>query len=75
MALKTTRVEKMLHASFLQTELEFLKSTPRFQDALPLVTNAEQYQRLCELGEGLLGAHERAHASARQFRQSARRSC
>jgi hypothetical protein len=75
MALKTINVQSMLRASFLKSELEFLNSSPRFSDAVPLVTNAFQFQRLCELAEELLGAHERANPAAQQYRASARRSC
>ena len=75
MAFTNARVDSRLRASFVQSELEFLKSTPRFMDALPLVTNAEQYQRLCDLGAELLGTHKKANKAAQQFRRGAQRSC
>ena len=65
---KTLNVESMLRSSFLVAELKFLKDSPRFADALPLVSNSAQFERLCELGEELLGAYNRANPAAKQFR-------
>ena len=64
----TLNVESMLRAAFLKAELEFLKASPRFAAALPLVKSPVQFQRLCNLGEELLGEYSRAHPSAKQLR-------
>jgi hypothetical protein len=61
----------MLLASFLKTELAFLKSDPQFLDALACTTTHSQFERLCVLAEELLGTHHRANPSARQFREGA----
>lgn len=63
----------MLRSAFLNAELSFLKASPRFADAFPLVKTPEEFESLCNLGEELLGAYYRAHPSAQQFRESARR--
>ena len=70
MRTQTLNVETMLHAAFLKAELDFLKSTPQFRKALPLVKTESQFERMCALSEELLGRYHRAHPSARQFRES-----
>ena len=75
MAFTIAHVDSRLRARFVQSELQFLRSMPRFQDAQRSVTNADQYQLLCNLGEELLGAHKKANKAAQQFRRDAQRSC
>ena len=70
MKIQTLDFETMLHAAFLKAELDFLRSNPRFSEALPLVKTMVQFQRLCARGEELLGAGDRANTSAKQFRKS-----
>ena len=70
MKIQTLDIETMLHAAFLKAELDFLKSNPRFSEALPLVKTMFQFQRLCARAEELLAAGDHANASAKQFRES-----
>ena len=57
----------MLRAAFLKAELDFLESNFRFMDALPQVETPAQFERLCDLGEEVLGQHRRLNPSAKQF--------
>ena len=68
MKIQTLDIETMLHAAFLKAELDFLKSNPRFSEALPLVKTIFQFQRLCARAEELLAAGHGANTSAKQFR-------
>jgi hypothetical protein len=68
MTTQALNVEAMLRAAFLKAELEFLNSDPQFRDAIPSVKTPNQFGQLCDLAEELLGTHQRANPSARQFR-------
>ena len=68
MASKPLNVESMLSAAFLKAELEFLHGQASFQEALKRVNTAADFERLCVLGEELLGSHGRTNKSAQQFR-------
>jgi len=74
MASKPLNVESLLRASFLKAELECLHASPQFTVEWPTVVTAEQFQRLCELGEQLLAESDEANPAARQLRQSVRLS-
>jgi len=67
-ATKGINLETLLRSAFLKTELAFLNGHVRFLDACDQVETMEDLQRLCVLAEKLLGEHERANPSAKQFR-------
>jgi len=63
----------MLRAAFVKAELEFLRASPSFSDALdtlPFLKTTDHFERLCYLGEELLAAHYRSHPAESQLRTS-----
>lgn len=73
MAKGSLDIGAMLKASFTQAERDFLNSHPVFRSELEKTKTADDYRRLCDLCEELLGAEHRANPAAQQFRRGSKR--
>lgn len=65
---KPLDIARALRAAFTKQELEFLETESSFTDARDEAKTADDFVRLCELGEQLLKEYDRAAPAARQLR-------
>jgi hypothetical protein len=62
-------IAAMLKASFTKAEREHLNSHPAFHSQLEKTKTTDDYSRLCELAEQLLGADHHTNPAAQQLRR------